>query len=305
MPRIKIPKFLLRADTAYGPIFTPLKMAIPDAADQEPTTNGWHEFRAGQPVPVDDRPMERTRNPDFDIANIVSHIGSAVPDEAMANGALSTRELMEHHARDIRAAYQAAVGAVIEVGRRLARAKKELGKHGLWEQFIREHLPWKPRTVRALMRIGSYSPFQNGDIVAGLPTDQRCLDELARLPPSDFFSLFDAHPNLSRLPRDAIGALVRERLGQTAKPRAAVQTRPRLSESADGLANVIDQVDRLVKLLGQVRAIELASGARRTLRRHVKTLADAATTCLANIDADSDAQGLSLKSTAPAKARRK
>lgn len=212
---------------------------------QDTKSSATDVFRRGERPAKDDRSLAARQTIVQQEVTPATAVTTAVTS-TLANGKTEEEELLTHFEGRVRAAAQRAVKDMIGIGRELAAAKRELG-HGLWTRFINERLRFlKPSTVRGLMQIAAYAPFQNADSVSVLPTDQRALVAITRVDPADFDAFVEEHGgDLSKLSRPEIIQAVRARVGGAATTPASA--RPSNDE--------IDDLDRLVvdSLEAQVR----------------------------------------------------
>jgi hypothetical protein len=156
-----------------------------------------------------------------------------------ASSTPSDNPLMVHYESRVREPLTRVAAGIIEAGRALTEAKTELGKHGLWSTFIEERLRWQPSTVRMLMKIGSYPPFENVDIVNGLPGDQRGLFALTRIPADQFSTFLEGcGGDLRRMSRAETIEAVRSRLHPDRGP-PATSDRQAVSEESKAVRRLL------------------------------------------------------------------
>jgi hypothetical protein len=84
-------------------------------------------------------------------------------------------------AKRIVAAYDKAVGGIVETGKILIEAKAALG-HGEWIKMVEHDLPFSLDTVDRFMKIAKHPVLSNSDHWSEFPASWRTLYELARLP---------------------------------------------------------------------------------------------------------------------------
>ncbi len=101
---------------------------------------------------------------------------------------------------EIRTAWQKTVEGIFEVGRLLIEAKEEIS-HGLFEEMIREDLPFSPRAARMLMSIPKNDNLVNRKHASVLPPSWDTLYELSKQDDGTFSLMLDKgviHPEMKR-----------------------------------------------------------------------------------------------------------
>ena len=95
--------------------------------------------------------------------------------------------------------WNAAVGGIIETGRRLNNAKARV-PHGSWGRVV-EKLPFSDRTAQRLMEVADHPALANPTHVSDLPASWGTLAVLARIPADEVPDLIERkviHPEITR-----------------------------------------------------------------------------------------------------------
>lgn len=138
------------------------------------------------------------------------------------------------------------VEAIIEVGRRLILAKKELG-HGSYEAMVKTELPFGRDAARQYRMIAEHHIISNGDHGRHLPPSWRTIYQLTKLPDDILLSgLKDGTIN-PKIQRKDVAAM---KPNAVAKPSAATDEELVAAIRADPDANQRDAAAALGVSLG-------------------------------------------------------
>ena len=136
----------------------------------------------------------------------------------------------EEWASRVTSAFTTSVSSIIEVGRVLRAAKRDLGHRRFLSIFkgrpgaVQTPVPFGERTAQLYMKIAGHAILSNPKCISHLPPSLGTLAELARLEPvtvESYINLGRIHPEMTRV--EAIALVIR--LEQPTSSPSAIQTR--------------------------------------------------------------------------------
>ena len=118
---------------------------------------------------------------------------------------------VDHYVREIRSAYQNAVGSIIRAGCLLIEAKEKL-PHGEWGLMFdgKSRLPFGQRTAQRLMRIAEHPVLSNPTHESHLPPSWATLSELADLREDELEALLKDGTIDAETERHAVAEIIKK-----------------------------------------------------------------------------------------------
>lgn len=150
-------------------------------------------------------------------------------------------------AEKIRASLERSVGALIETGRLLSHAKKELG-HGRFLDMVKAELPFSARTAQRLMSIAENPALSNTTNPSHLPNSLETLYELSRYEPDELETALGNHRIKADSTTEQVVTLRKALRRGTARPRTRTPVAPPktfLVRLRQHLADVLPTLDAL------------------------------------------------------------
>jgi N6-adenosine-specific RNA methylase IME4 len=112
-------------------------------------------------------------------------VSTIIEGEILQPGEWTPTEAAEY----VRQSWQTAVESIIETGRRLTEAKRQVG-HGNWLAAV-DLMPFSEDTAQLLMRVSNHSVLSNTECTRYLPAAWATLAELAKLPAGELLTLIE------------------------------------------------------------------------------------------------------------------
>lgn len=168
---------------------------------------------------------------------------------------LTTKELIAKIAATgnlLRLSKREVIRRTFELGKLVAELRTRLPK-GPWLRVLKDH-NYDPRSASRLLIVGRCTwndPTQEASFLAQhldqLTPDLNKLEHLCRLDQSNIEEMLKDHPDLAKVSRDEMAAIVKRRLGETtakSTPKPSVEAvRKRLDGYVDRMAEVFYEFD--------------------------------------------------------------
>jgi hypothetical protein len=148
-------------------------------------------------------------------------------------------------AKRISVACQTATESIIETGKLLIEAKRELD-HGEFTKMVEDHLPFTPRTAERLMKIAEHPVISNPTHGSHLPPSWRTLSELALLPAKIVLARIADGTINPKMERKDVAKLTKKPGDDKAKHKARMTPVVQLKEeNEEHLREIADLEERL------------------------------------------------------------